>query len=84
MSLNQIHCFQDTSKELTDIVDQLGQMSESAQNAKIIKSAYLEMERINEKVDQVWPQTANFLAQYTFFENDESARFLKKFWFWNK
>jgi len=43
---------QESSKELTDIIDHLSQLSESVQNAKIVKNAYLDMERINEKIDQ--------------------------------
>ena len=34
------------------MIDQLSLLSESAQNAKLVKNAYLDMERINEKVDQ--------------------------------
>jgi len=43
---------QEASKELNDIIDHLSQLSESVQNAKVIKNAYLDMERINEKIDQ--------------------------------
>ena len=37
---------------MTEMIDQLSLLSESAQNAKLVKNAYLDMERINEKVDQ--------------------------------
>ena len=49
---NFIELFQETSKEVTEMIDQLSLLSESAQNAKLVKNAYLDMERINEKVDQ--------------------------------
>ena len=43
---------QEASKEAQDILDQLSQLSESVQNANLIKSAYMEMEKINEMIDQ--------------------------------
>ena len=43
---------QEASKDVQEVLSQLGQLSETVQNANLIKNSYADMEKINEMIDR--------------------------------